>query len=204
MSIPSSLNRELSKGDQQVLDLARELGMIRARDLEARGLARTYLRRLQERGLLLPASRGLYLFNEADITENQTLAEVARRVPRGVVCLLSALSFHQIGTQCPAVVWLCIETGKRAPRLDYPRLEVVRQSGAAWNEGVEEHQIAVGQGQVTARITSPAKTIADCWKFRNQVGIDVALEALRDGLRPRRAGAESQLMPCGVSPRSTG
>jgi len=170
--------------------LAQTLGVLRARDLESRGLARIYLRRLQDRGLLISAGRGVYLPTDADVSEHQTLVEVARRVPDGVICLLSALRFHDIGTQNPPAVWLAIETGKRAPRLDYPMLEVVRQSGVAWSEGVEKHLISVGEAQVPVKITSPAKTVADCWKFRGRVGQDVALEALRDVLRSRKASVD--------------
>jgi predicted transcriptional regulator of viral defense system len=180
----------MARGDALVLELARQKGILRARDLEARGLGRVYLRRLVERGLLQNAGRGLYVASEASLGENQTLAEVARRVPGGVVCLLSALRFHNLGTQNPHAVWLMIEAGKRAPRLDTPYLEVVRQSGAAWREGVETHEIAVGQAQVAVRVTSPAKTVADCWKFRARVGPDVALEALRDGLRSRKTSVD--------------
>ncbi len=170
--------------------MAQTLGVLRARDLESRGLARIYLRRLQDRGLLISAGRGVYLPTDADVSEHQTLVEVARRVPDGVICLLSALRFHDIGTQNPPAVWLAIETGKRAPRLDYPMLEVVRQSGVAWSEGVEKHLISVGEAQVPVKITSPAKTVADCWKFRGRVGQDVALEALRDVLRSRKASVD--------------
>lgn len=177
----------LSGRDNAVLELAKQQGVIRARDLSAHGLARTYLRRLQERGLLVSAGRGLYMAADADFGANQTLVEVARRVPQGVFCLLTALRFHYIGTQLPAAVWVAVPTGARSPRLDYPMLEVVRQSGAAWSEGVETHQIAVGEALVPIKVTSPAKTVADCFKFRNKVGLDVALEALREVLRERKA-----------------
>ncbi len=176
--------------DAQVLALASDLGVLRARDLEERGLSRVYLRRLQERGLLVSVGRGVYVPADVATGEHQTLAEVARRVPEGVICLLSALRFHDIGTQNPFAVWLAIPTGKRAPRLDYPLLEVVRQSGASWNEGVETHLIPVGAAQVPIKVTSPAKTVADCWKFRGRVGGDVALEALRDILRKRQASVD--------------
>lgn len=172
--------------DDQALALARQQGVLRARDLAEHGIARTYLRRLQERGLLVPAGRGLYLPTDAEITEHQTLIEVARRVPHGVICLLSALRFHDFTTQEPHEVWLAIESHARTPKLDYPRLRVVRMSGAAWREGVEAHALPVGEAQVTVRVTNPAKTVADCWKFRNKIGLDVALEALREGWRERR------------------
>jgi predicted transcriptional regulator of viral defense system len=168
------------------LQLAQRQGVLRARDLDSCGIARSTLQELRDRGLLLHVGRGLYLPADAVISEYQTLIEVARRVPHGVVCLLSALRFHEIGTQEPPVLWLCIESRTRAPKLDYPLLEIVRQSGQAWIEGVEEHLLPIGEAQVAVRITSPAKTIADCFKFRSRVGLDVALEALRDGLRQKK------------------
>ncbi len=172
--------------DAQALALAQKRGVLRARDLDEHGIARTYLRRLQEQGLLVPLGRGLYLPTNAEVTEHQSLIEVARRVPHGVVCLLSALRFHDFTTQEPHEIWLAIESRARAPKLDYPSLRVMRFSGDAWREGVEEHALVVGEAKVVVRVTSPAKTVADCWKFRNKVGLDVALEALRDGWRQRK------------------
>lgn len=180
----------LSVRDEAVMALAHRQGILRARDLEELGLARTYLRRLQDQGLLVAVGRGVYMLSDAHVTEHQTLIEVALRVPDGVICLLSALRFHDIGTQNPSAVWLCIETSKSPPHLDYPQLEVVRQSGEPWRGGVDTHQLQVGEGYVPVRITSPAKTVADCFKFRNRVGQDVALEALRDVLRTRKATVE--------------
>ena len=176
----------LSPHDAAVLALARERGVLRARDLEAHGLARTYLRRLQERGLLVAVGRGLYVPADAPQTEHQTLIEVARGVPGGVICLLSALRFHEIGTQNPSAVWLALENGSRVPCLTYPPLEIVRQSGAAWREGVATHDLCVGDATVPVKITTPAKTVADCFKFRRRVGQDVALEALRAVLQSKK------------------
>ncbi len=169
-----------------VLQLARQQGVLRARDLDSHGIARSTLQGLRDRGLLLSVGRGLYVSPDAAMPEHQTLIEVARRVPHGVVCLSSALRFHEIGTQEPPVLWLCIESRARAPKLDYPMLEIVRQSGPAWTAGVEEHTLFVGEAQVTVKVTSPAKTVADCFKFRSRVGLDVALEALRDALRQKK------------------
>lgn len=169
--------------DAQTLALAQKRGVLRARDLDEHGIARTYLRRLQERGLLVPLGRGLYLPADAEVTEHQSLIEVARRVPHGVVCLLSALRFHDFTTQEPHEIWLAIESRARTPKFNYPPLRVIRLSGDSWREGVEEHSLVVGEAKVVVRVTNPAKTVADCWKFRNKVGLDVALEALRDGWR---------------------
>jgi predicted transcriptional regulator of viral defense system len=172
--------------DTQALALAQKRGVLRARDLDEHGIARTYLRRLKEQGLLVSLGRGLYLPSDAEVTEHQSLIEVARRVPHGVVCLLSALRFHDFTTQEPYEVWLAIESHARAPKFGYPPLRVVRFGGDSWREGMEEHALAVGEAKVVVRVTNPAKTVADCWKFRNKIGVDVALEALRDGWRQRK------------------
>ncbi len=166
----------------RVIELARRLGVIRARDLAPLRIPRVYLRRLRERGLLERVTRGLYLPAGAPVTEHHSLAEVAKRVPHGVVCLLSALAFHRLGTQAPFEVWLAIDRSARLPRVDYPPLRVVRMSREARAAGVEEHEI---EG-VPVRVFGAAKTVADCFKFRNKVGLDVAIEALRDYRRDRR------------------
>jgi len=171
---------------EQALSLARERGVLRARDLGAHGIARSALQELRARSLLVCALRGLYLPADAPLVPHQRLVEVARRVPHGVVCLLSALRFHEIGTQEPPALWVCIESRARAPHLENLMLEIVRQSGRAWSEGVETHLLEVGAAQVPVRISSPPKTVADCFKFRSRVGLDVALEALRDGLRQKK------------------
>lgn len=179
-------NEVNSEQDAQTLALAQQRGVLRARDLDEHGIARTYLRRLQERGLLVALGQGLYLPADAAVTEHQSLIEVARRVPHGVICLLSALRFHDVTTQEPHQVWLAIENRARAPKFDYPPLRVVRLGGASWREGVEQHGLRVGEVTVAVRITSVAKTVADCWKFRHKIGLDVAIEALHDGWRQRK------------------
>ena len=155
---------------------------LRTRDLTARGFDRVQLRQAVEKGLLELAGRGLYRPPEADITEHHTLAEVAKRVPDGVICLLSALRFHGLTTQSPHQVWITIPHKAWHPRLDNVGLRVMRSSGAALSEGVETHVI---EG-VPVKIYQPAKTVADCFKFRNKIGLDVALEALREVWRARR------------------
>jgi predicted transcriptional regulator of viral defense system len=163
------------------MELARRAGVIRARDLTSQGIPRVYLKRLQEKGVLEQVGRGLYTLAGAPVTEHHTLAEAAKRVPHGVVCLLSALSFHKLTTQAHFEVWLAIDPSARKPRLDYPPLRIVRMTGEAREAGVEKHNI---EG-VPVRITSAAKTVVDCFKFRNKLGLDVALEALRDYRRDR-------------------
>ena len=168
---------------RDAMQLARGKGVLRARDLDEVGVPRTALSGLVERGLLARIERGTYVVASADGSAHQTLIEVARRVPHGIICLSSALLFYGIGTQLPRCVWLCIESKAWAPRLDSPCLEIVRQSGRAWSEGVIEHQLPMGEASVGVKMTAPAKTVADCFKFRNRVGMDVALEALHDSLR---------------------
>jgi predicted transcriptional regulator of viral defense system len=161
---------------QQVLQLADEIGIIRPRDLQVRGIPRVYLQRLYERGLLQRSGRGIYFRMDANITEHHTLAEACKRVPHGIICLLSALRFHNLTTQNAHLVWIAIGNNTHQPRLDYPQLRVVRYSGTALTAGVEDHKI----DGATIRVYNAAKTVADCFKFRHKIGLDVAIEALRD------------------------
>src|SRR3990170_540186 len=167
---------------ERVLTLARDRGVLRLRDVTAAGIHPEYVRRLMATGQLIRTGRGLYMLADADITENHSLVEAARRVPDGTVCLLSALLFHRIGTQMPHQVWLALDVKAPLPRADSTPLRIVRFSGAALRAGVESHRI---EG-VEVRVYSPAKTVADCFKYRNKIGLDVALEALREGWRDRR------------------
>ncbi len=170
---------------KSVLRLLRESGIARTRDLERHGVSRTQLRRLCERGLVERVARGLYSLPGAVLTERHSLAEASRQVPGAVVCLLSALRFHGLTTQDPHEVWMAIERKAWRPRQRNVRMRLVYLSGSALREGVEEHDI----GGVRVRVFRPAKTVADCFKFRNKVGIDVAIGALRDFTRRRRGGA---------------
>ena len=160
----------------------RQTGMVRIRDIRARGLHPEYVRRLVADGQLVRAGRGIYLLPDAAFTAHHSLAEACKRVPRGVVCLLSSLRYHEIGTQNPHQVWLALDVKARLPRPDYPPLKVVRFSGPALSEGVDLRQI---EG-VDVRIYNAAKTVVDCFKYRNKIGLDVGLEALREGWRTRR------------------
>ena len=164
---------------ESILALARDRGLVRPLDLDARGLPRVSLTRLVRQGRLARVGRGLYALPDRPVSEHSALAEVARRHPRAVVCLLSALRFHELTTQSPSEVWLAIPTKARAPRLDYPPLRIVRFSEAGLTEGVEEHEI----DGVPVRITGVARTVADCFKYRNKIGLDVALDALKAALK---------------------
>ena len=166
----------------RLIELVRSQGLLRPCDLTAQGIPRVSLTRAVRRGQLERVGRGLYGLPGRQVSEHGSLAEVARRVPKGVVCLLSALRFHGLTTQAPFEVWLAIENKALAPKLDYPRLRIVRFSGVAMTEGIEEHVV----DGVTVRVTGVAKTVADCFKYRNKIGLDVALEALRDAWHARR------------------
>ncbi|HEU4409441.1 MAG TPA: hypothetical protein VFS43_29555 [Polyangiaceae bacterium] len=153
------------------------------------GVPQVVVRRLCERGVLRQLGRGLYSLADAEITEHHTLAEAARRVPSGVICLLSALRFYEMTTQNPFEVWLALDRKARKPKADGLPPQIVRFSGEALTFGVEAHVI---EG-VPVRMTSPAKTVADCFEYRNKIGVDVAVEALAAYRRERR-GATDELV----------
>lgn len=167
---------------ERLINLARSHGLIRPRDLAPLGISRVSLSRAVQRGELERVGRGLYGLPGRDVSAHGSLAEVASRIPKGIVCLLSALRFHGLTTQAPFEVWLAIDNKAIAPQLDYPRLRIVRFSGVALTEGVENHIV----DGVNIRVTSVAKTVADCFKYRNKIGLDVALEALREAWHEKR------------------
>jgi predicted transcriptional regulator of viral defense system len=158
-------------------------GIVRPRDIEAIGLPREYLVRLHRQGKLNRSGRGIYTRPDANVTERHSYAEVAKRVPNAAICLLSALAFHDITTQSPASVWIALGKGARTPAVTSPSLRIVRLSGPSLTEGIQNHQV---EG-VPVRVYSAAKTVADCFKFRNKIGLDVAIEALKDCLRQKKA-----------------
>jgi predicted transcriptional regulator of viral defense system len=160
----------------------RNKSIFRLAEARALGLHPEQVRRLTRQGRLTRLGRGLYAAASMVPSEHHTLAEVAKRVPKGIVCLLTALRFHSIGTQHPRDVWLAVDRRAAIPRIDFTPVRIVRISGAALTAGIDEHDI---EG-VTVRITSPARTVVDCFKFRNKIGIDVAVEALREYRRLRK------------------
>ncbi len=175
MSLPNQ------RADDPLAALDQE-GIFRSRDLEAAGVHRSRLARLVERGEVERVGRGLYRFPEGEISSDFTIAAVCRKVPQAIVCLLSALRFHEIGTQSPSEVWIGLDRKARLPMFPDLPVRVVRFSGPALNFGIQE--IAL-QG-VPVRITSPARTVVDCFRYRNKIGLDIALEALQDGISSRR------------------
>lgn len=177
---------DMNNAAEKLIDLVRSQGLVRPCDLAPLGISRVSLTRAVRRGQLERVGRGLYGLPGREVSAHGALAEVARRVPKGIVCLLSALRFHGLTTQAPFAVWLAIENKSIAPKLDYPPLRIVRFSGAALTEGVEEHAV----DRVTVRVTCVAKTVADCFKYRNKIGLDVALEALREAWHEKRVTSD--------------
>src|SRR5438270_5573477 len=175
---------------EQLRQKVKHTGILSARDFKAQGIPREYLWQLQQKRLLERVGRGIYRQPNWEATENHSLVEAAQRVPRGVICLLSALRFHGLTTQAPFEVWVAIDRKAHRPNSSRDNhltpLNIVRFSGEALTKGVEEHTI---EG-VTVKIYSPAKTVADCFKYRNKIGIDVAIEALRDCWQKRPASPD--------------
>lgn len=171
---------------ENLINLVRSRGLIRSSDLLPLGIPRVALTRAVRRGELERVGRGLYGLPGREVSAQGSLAEVALRVPKGVVCLLSALRFHGLTTQAPFEVWLAVENKAVSPKLDYPPLRIVRFSGAALTEGVEVHTV----DGVSVRVTGVAKTVADCFKYRNKIGLDVALEALREAWHGKRMSSD--------------
>lgn len=166
----------------RVIRLARKRRLFRLSEAVAAGVHPEYVRRLTRKGELTRVGRGLYALATVEPTEHHTLAEVARRVPKAVFCLLTALRFHGLGTQHPREVWLAVDRRAGIPRVDFTPVRTVRVSGPVLASGIEEHDI----DGVRVRVTNPARTVVDCFKFRNRLGVDVAIEALRDYRRLRK------------------
>lgn len=169
--------------EQEVISMAQKLGIIRPRDVR---VPRAVLADLVDRGVLERSGRGIYRITSLEPSEHHSLLEVAVRVPNAVVSLLSALQFHGIGTQNPGEIWITIDLRARKPNLEYPPLRVMRASGKAFTAGVEEHLISGRE----VRVYSIEKTIVDCFKYRNKVGLDVAIEALKDAWSSKKINVD--------------
>lgn len=165
-----------------LLRMAESSGLIRARDLAEHGIPRQYLSIACQKGLLERLERGLYALPGAIQSEHRSLVEVCKLVPHGVICLLSALQFHGMTTQNPFQVWIAIGESREIPRINFVQLRIARFSAASLKAGIELHNISGAE----LRVFSAAKTVADCFKYRNKIGVDVATEALRDYLRQRK------------------
>lgn len=173
----------MSESAERILALAKSKGILRTRDVDSAGAPRALLASLADDGRLLKLGRGMYTLPDRAASEHESFAEVATRSESGVLCLLSALRFHDLTTQQSSEIWLAIPHKARAPRLDYPPLRIIRMSGLAMTEGVDVADV----GSVQVRVFNVAKTVADCFKFRNKIGLDVALEALREAWNDKRA-----------------
>jgi predicted transcriptional regulator of viral defense system len=168
---------------QTVLQIARKNGVVRPKDLTGKGIHRKYLKDLTESGKLQRIERGTYVPADIEPTENHGLVMAARKVPHGVICLLSALQFHGLTTQLPSEIWMTIEARAWQPRLKNITIRFARNSGKAFSDGVQTHLL---EG-FPVKIYNPAKTVADCFKYRNKIGLDVAIEALRDCIKQKKA-----------------
>jgi predicted transcriptional regulator of viral defense system len=171
---------------QRVLDLVGQKGLLRASDLEAIDAPRVVLTRLTAAGRLEKVERGLYRLPDAQVSEFESLGTIATKVPQAVFCLLTALQFHELTTQLPRQLWIGMPRGSHPPRIDYPPLKMVQFTGEAYTAGVEE----VERDGVKLRVYGVAKTVADCFKHRNKIGLDVALEALKDARSRRKASVD--------------
>ncbi len=166
----------------RTLELARRASGVTPRDLAQAGIHRQALTRLVNEGKIERVARGFYRLARQPITENHGLAVAATAVPEGVICLLSALHYHGVGTHLPSEVWMALDRRAWRPQLAWPPLRIARFTGEALMQGIEHHTIE----DRAVKIYSVAKTIADCFKYRNKIGLDVALEALREAWRGRR------------------
>ena len=171
---------------RRVLGLASQKGLLRASDLDAIEAPRVVLTRLTAAGLLGKVGRGLYRLPGHPGSEHESLAAVAARVPQAVFCLLTALQFHELTTQLPRQIWIAMPRGSHVPRIDYPPIKMVQMTGDVYSEGIE----MVERDGVQLRVYGVAKTVADCFKHRSKIGLDVALEALKDARAKRRASAD--------------
>ncbi|MGO6698162.1 transcriptional regulator [Rhizobium ruizarguesonis] len=170
----------------RALDLLKARGMLRLKDFAAEGIGPETLARLVREEAVVRPARGLYQLPDTQAEAAHALAEAAVLVPKGVVCLTSALQYHELTLQMPSAVWMAIDRTAWRPKIDYPPIKFVRFKGSALTEGIERHRI---EG-VEVPITNPARSIVDCFRYRTKVGLDVAMEGLREGLRRRKTTSD--------------
>ena len=170
----------------KLLKLARKAGLLRPRELRPMHIPRVYLSKLATQGKLLKTGRGLYVHADTPLTENHSFAEAAKLAPKGVVCLLSALRFHDLTTENPVEIWLAVPRDTRRPKSGFPSLRVLQFSGVMMTAGIEKHAI---EG-VDVAVYSIAKTVADCFRFRNRIGVNIAVEALRDAWQRKKTSSD--------------
>jgi predicted transcriptional regulator of viral defense system len=167
----------------RVLALASQKGLLRSSDLDAIEAPRVALTRLAAAGLLDKVGRGLYRLPSHPGSEHEGLAAIATKVPQAVFCLLTALQFHELTTQLPRQIWIAMPRGSHVPRIDSPPIKMVQMTGEVYSEGIK----TVERDGVKLRVYGIAKSVADCFKHRNKIGLDVALEALKDVRAERKA-----------------
>lgn len=184
------MSLESSPIAKRIVRLARRRGIIRPREVKALGLPTRYLRQLEQEGQLIRLDRGLYACPETPFSAHISLLEVAKRVPNGVICLISALRYHDLTLEFAPEAWIALPPGHYHPKMENLRVRYFHFSGRAFTEGIEIHQI----DGVDLKVYSAAKTVADCFKFRNTVGLDVAIQALKQGWTERYF-TPSELMP---------
>lgn len=170
------------KYEKQIRLLLKKQGTVRSQDFSEHDVPRVILSRMVKRGEIERIERGLYRSPNTQMSEKETLVSVALKVPRAVFCLLTALQFYELTTQLPRQVWIAMPHGSKKPAMDYPPLQMIQLTGKTYSEGIN----TVICDQVPIRIYSPAKTVVDCFKFRNKIGLDVALEALKDALYQKK------------------
>jgi len=176
------MNGDKSKQSQRLLSLFKEKNYLRSKDLEKDSIQRQTIRRLLKSGQVIRVQRGLYRLPDIELSQHLSLLEVGLKAPRSVICLLSALVFHEIGTQNPHQVWIAIGPKDKKPKFEGIQVRIIRFSPSSLHYGVENHSL----DGFPVKVTSPAKTVADCFKFRNKIGIDIAKEALREGWYSRK------------------
>ncbi len=170
---------------QRVMNLARQKVMLRPSHLQEIGIARVVLARLTAAGQLEKVGRGLYRLPDAPVLEQESLATIAVKVPQAVFCLLTALQIHELTTELPRQIWIAMPQGSHTPKIDYPPVKMVQFTGEAFSQGVE----VIQADRVALRVYGVAKTVADCFKHRNKIGLNVAIEALRDALAQKKTTA---------------
>ncbi|MGI6393460.1 MAG: type IV toxin-antitoxin system AbiEi family antitoxin domain-containing protein [bacterium] len=171
------------KNKEKILKLVKKKGMVTASDLEKIGVYRNLIYEMHNEGLLVRQSRGIYSASDMEFSEHLSLIEISKRSPDSVICLISALFFHGATTQLPHEVWIAVKRGSWIPRYDSPPVNVTIVSGNAYDFGIEKHKI----NGIEIKVYSIAKTVADCFKFRNKIGLDVAIEALKEVIISRKA-----------------
>jgi predicted transcriptional regulator of viral defense system len=171
---------------QRALDQLHLKGMLRPSDLSGAGAARMALTRLTASGQLEKVGRGLYRLPQASVSEHESLLAIAARAPQAVFCLLTALQFHGLTTELPRQLWIAMPRGSHAPKIDYPPVKMIQFTGDAYGAGIEVFE----RDQMPLRVYGVAKTVADCFKHRSKIGLDVALEALKDARAQNKASAD--------------